>query len=141
ARDHRAECAIPRDRQEASILLEQRRARAAFGVEGVMFREPFRAEHAAIDWMGGVAADADRSPVTDADEHAAAHRAVPARGGDPRFGGALPRGVAGDRVDGIRVTIGVGVETEQARDAHAASLPTSRYGAAMWVGTTLVKNR
>ena len=44
-------------------------------------------------------------------------------------------------IDAEGVLLGADVEAEELLDVHAASLPDSRYGETMWVGTTLVKNR
>src|SRR4051812_25273637 len=106
-----------------------------------MFGEPFRTEHAAVDRMIRVAADADGAVVLDADEHPASDRAVSARRRDPPVGHLLRRDIARDGIDAVGIVLGVGVDTEQSLEVHAASLSSARYGAAMCLGTTLTKKR
>src|SRR6185295_18978958 len=101
--------------------------------------EALRTEHAGVDRMIGVAADADRAPVLHADEHPAADRTVSARRRHPAIGNAFRRGVPRDGIVGVGIPVGEDVESEDALEVHAASL--SRYGATRCFGTTLTKKR
>src|SRR5262249_17059944 len=108
-------------------------------VNGFVFRQSFRAQHAGIDWVGRVAAHANSATVLDADEHPASDRAVPACRRDPAVRDAARRRVPGGLVDRKRIAIGQRVETEYPLEIQAASLP--RYGAAGCFGTALMKKR
>ena len=62
---------------------EHRMARASRGVNRLVLGQAFWTEHAGVDGMIRIAANAHRPSVFDADEHAAADRAVPAGRRDP----------------------------------------------------------
>ncbi len=141
SRRHRLERFGPAD---APRLRSPRLAKhRIFGARGHMnrlvLRQALRTQRARVDGMIGIAANADRSAVLDADEHSAAHRAVAARCRHPAIGHALRRCVTGNGIVRVGVPIGEDIEAERALEVHAASLP--RYGAARCFGTALTKNK
>jgi hypothetical protein len=83
--NHRVEGFVPTDRNEHTVLAEQRLFGAAGCGEDVVLGEAFGAELAAVDRVVRVAADGDGLVVAHAEEHAATDRAVAARGLDPLF--------------------------------------------------------
>ena len=126
---HRLERLRPADRREPaarSAGLEQRLPRAAIGRDRVVLGKAFRAQHAAVHRMVGVATYTHGAPVLDPDEHAAAHRAVAARRRDPPVGRPLRRDEARHRIHGVGIPLRLCVETEQPHHLHAASLPSAR---------------
>ena len=140
---HRVERVIPRDPNARCVPRgsQQRVFRTVRRVNGVVFRQSFRTQQAAVDGVIRDPTDADRFAIPDADVNAAPHGAVAAGRPHPSVGHALRGDVASGGIDFVRVALGPGVEPEHPLDVHAASLPAARYGAAMCLGTTLTKNR
>ena len=124
-------CCAWTSRNRAAIVDERRRPRSTRGEPAVpacssgcrarfsaskrvVLGEALRAEHAAVHRVIRVAADADRPAVLDADEHAAADRAVAAGRRHPAVGdAAAPRRSRQFRIDGVGVAVRAGVEAEQ----------------------------
>ena len=121
-RRHRREGFVPADAAELTVALEQRVTRAVVGDDGVMLREPLRAEHAAVDRMIRVAAHRHRAVALDADEHPASHRAVAARRRHPLVRHLLRGDVPGNLIDRVGVAVSSRVESEESLERHEASL-------------------
>ena len=149
---HRVQRLIPGDGLELAVLPQQRRLRAAGRAERVVLGQALGAQLAAVHRMVGVAARGHGFAVLDADQHAAADRAVAARRLHPRVRKARLRDVAKARVFGIGVVPGRGVEAEPAlelgQEAHAWRLRRALCTAsrrtkvrAILSGTTVTKNR
>ena len=111
----RVEGFVPGDGHELAVLAQERLFGAAGRVEDVVLAEALGAELAAVDGMVGIAADGDGLVVADADEHAAADRAVAAGGLDPGVGDAGGGDVAEARVALRRCTSDWRVSMPRAR--------------------------
>src|SRR5205809_1067296 len=99
--------------------------------------------------MVRITSHAHGAAVFDADEHAAADRAVSASSGNPLVGGLLGGHVTEAGVGNVGVLVGKDVEAQRALPVHAATSfrdatvtePCSKNPAAMFRGTTLTKNK
>ena len=145
AGDHGLERLVPGNGYQHAIFPEQRDAGTAGAGKNVVLAQPFRAELAAIDRMVRVAARCYGLAALDADQHAAADRAVAARGLHPRVGNPGDRNLAVDRILGVAVLLLPGVDADQALEsleqAHACT-PVGRERTkvrAMFSGTTVTK--
>jgi hypothetical protein len=138
---HQGKRLVPADATELTMTLEQRVPRAVVGDDRVMLRQPFRAEHSAVDRMIGIAADRHCAVSPDADEHAASHGAVAARRRHPLIRHLLRGDVPGNLIDRVGIAVSSRVESEESLERHEASLADVMYGAARCFGTTLTKNR
>ena len=112
ARGHRRERLVPADALHRPAAAQQRIPRAIVHGDGVVFGQALRAQHAAIHRVIGIASHRHGAAVLDADEHAAAHRAVSARGRHPAVRDLLRRDVAGNGIDAVGIPIGAGVEIQ-----------------------------
>src|SRR5437773_25128 len=99
--------------------------------------------------MVRISSHAHGAAVFDADEHAAADRAVSTSSGNPLVGGLLGCHVAEAGIVNVGVLVGKDVEAQRAlpvhtatsfRDARVTEL-FSKNTAAMFRGTTLIKNK
>ena len=101
ARGHRRKGIVPADAVELTVLFEQRVARAIVRNDRVVLGQSFGAQHSAVDWMVWIAAYRHRTVSLDADEHAAAHRAVAARRRHPLVRHLLRGDVPGNLIDRV----------------------------------------
>ncbi len=107
-----------------------------------MFAEALGAELAPVYRMVGIAANRDCLAVLDANQHAAADRAVAAGGLDPPLGDAGAGDVAGYRVALERVLRLPGVDAQRASQAGPHQwVPPRVKVSAMFRGTTETKKR
>ncbi len=95
-----------------AVFAQERRAWRGRGVEDVVLAEALGAELAAVDGVVRVAAGGDGLAVFDADEHAAADRAVAAGGLDPGVGHAASGDLAVHGVLRVAVFLLRGVDAE-----------------------------
>src|SRR5262249_17752817 len=91
-------------------------------IERVVLRQTFGTQFAAIDAVLFVPANRHRSPVSNADEHAATDGAVSARRTDPAIGDARGRNISSFRIVGISVLFAQRIQSQQTLDVQAASL-------------------
>ena len=134
---------VPTNASELAIFAQQWILGAVFSVDCVVLGQAFGAELAEVDRVIGVAADADHFAVAHTQLHSAANRAVSAGTVHPAIG-VLARGSKSeDRIFAVAVFRRTDIESalpcQPVHKAHAAS--TERYSVAMFVGTTLTKNR
>jgi len=92
----------------------------------VVLGEPLWAEHAVVDGMMGIAADAGSFAPFDADEHSASYGAIPASRRDPVIWNLLRRSEAHDGIGGVGIFFTQDIETELALEGHAAALRLPR---------------
>ena len=136
-----AERHVPTDPLQLSILFQQGILCPILGIERVVLRKSLRAKFPEIHWVFYITPYADRPAFFNADKHAAAHRAVPARGRHPMVRRLFARCVPDDWIVHVAVLFTEDVESEKPFDVHAASWCKPKNDMAMFLGTTLTKKR
>ena len=134
---------VPTNASELAIFAQQWIPGAVFSVDCVVLGQAFGAEFAGVDRVIGVAAYADHFAVAHTQLHSAANRAVSAGTVDPMIGMLARRSESEDRIFAVAVFLRTDIQPalpcQPVHKTHAAS--TERYSVAMFVGTTLTKNR
>src|SRR5579863_4011727 len=106
-----------------------------------MFGKAFRTQLAAIYRMRGERPGSDSTAILHADLNTATDRAIAARGGHPVVRNLFGRGVAGRFIAREAIFFAQIVEAQRALPVHAAVLSPDVKAAAIFLGTTLTKNR
>src|SRR5579864_2452303 len=107
-----------------------------------MLRKPFRTKQAPVHWMIRITPHADGFAVLHTHKHSATNRTVATRRGHPALGNFLRGRKPHHGIVAVRILLRENVETELSLERrHAAAFWLLKYEAAMFFGTTLMKNR
>src|SRR6516162_9590019 len=118
--DHCVERLVPTNACQFSILAKQGVFRSVGCFQRVVLGKSLWAERAGIDGMRGIPTHRYGPAILDAEEHAAANRAIAAGGGHPTVRDLALRGVPGGLIGCVGVLFRENVEAEMAFQTHAA---------------------
>ena len=139
--DHHVERLIPADPHQLAALAQHGIFGAILGVDRVVFGKTLGAQLAPIYRMHGERPGRDSAAIFHADLDPAADRTISAGGGHPVVRNLFRRSVAGRFIPRERILFAQIVEADSALPVHAALLSPEVNAAAIFLGTTLTKNR